>query len=513
MRNKKYTTLLRTFLVSGCAFIINCMITLILTPYISREVGTDAYGFVNLSKNVVQYAAIVTLALNSFASRYIVVEYHKGNMETANIYYSSTFIGDLILGTVLFAILGTFTLFLDHFLQIPAHLVSDVKILFFFSLLVFWLSTVFTVFEAAAYAENKLYIVGRFKTIAYITEATVLFIGYRFFQPRIIYVGLASFAFVLVVMSANFVISRKYTPTLRISRSHFRIDAVMRLVKSGIWASFNSLGDVLNNGLDLLVSNLLLTALAMGQLAIAKQFHVIYLSVSAIMAQAFHPIFLKSYALDDKAVLLGDLSFSMKISGMLSNVIFAGFVALGLPFYKLWIPEQDVELIYALTVINNITMIPGGPMQPLYYIYTLTLKNKLPSIVTITGGLLNVAGMYVLIKYTGLGIYAVVLTTAVVMIIINFITNPLYMAHALHMKKSTFYPNILRNVMSCAALTCLFLLLSKLYVPHTWVTLMLSAAVLAVIGGVLHLCITCTREERRKIIGFAKTFLMGHKAL
>lgn len=44
-------------------------------------------------------------------------------------------------------------------------------------------------------------------------------------------------------------------------------------------------------------------------------------------------------------------------------------------------------------------------MRPIYYVYTLTLKNKLPCWITIAGGFLNVVSMYVLLKYTQMGVY------------------------------------------------------------------------------------------------------------
>ncbi len=49
----------------------------------------------------------------------------------------------------------------------------------------------------------------------------------------------------------------------------FSRDAVKKLVGDGIWSSLNDLGVLLHNGLDLAICNLMLTPLAMGQLAIA----------------------------------------------------------------------------------------------------------------------------------------------------------------------------------------------------------------------------------------------------
>ena len=71
LRDSKYTKMARAVFTTGLAFVVNYLIQLILTPYITSTVGTEAYGFIALAKNFAQYAAIITAALNSFAARYI----------------------------------------------------------------------------------------------------------------------------------------------------------------------------------------------------------------------------------------------------------------------------------------------------------------------------------------------------------------------------------------------------------------------------------------------------------
>lgn len=491
----KYLRLMQTVLASGGALVINTFITLLLVPVISRTLGNDAYGFVTLGKSIAQYATMITAALNSFAARYIVVSYHREDYSEANTYFSSTVYGDLILGTGLFAVALVGICFLEKLLVIPADLVTDVKLLFLLVFLNFWLVTVTTAFSASAHIKNRLHIVGVFKALAYVCEAAILIICFRFFPPHVFYVGLGLAAASLILAVTNVGICRRYTPELKVEKRWFSWDAIRKLVVDGVWTSLNSLGDTLNSGLDLLVCNLMLTPTAMGQLAISKTFYSMFSSVFLLVGQAFEPMYLKSYAEDDTRTLMKDFRVAMKLSGMLSNIVFAGFVALGMAFYKLWIPGEDIAVIYTLTVINNMVTIPGGPMQPLYYIYTLTLKKKVPTFITIGGGLLNVVGMYLLIRYTGLGVYAVVWTTVIIMMLINFITNPLYMAYVLDQPWWTFYPAILRNLVSCGVLVVVFKALSRLYTPTSWLTLILSAVVLAVVGGVLHMLIVCSRED------------------
>lgn len=500
----KYAKLLRTIVVSGGALLLNGLITLLLAPLISSTVGTEAYGFVSLAKNIAQYAVIIASALNSFAARYIVIAYHKHDLDEANTYFSSTVLGDFLLGTGLFAVAMVFTLIMEKVLQISPAIVEDVKLLMLFVFVNFWLTTVSTAFSAAGHIKNKLDVVGLFKALAYVCEAVVLLLFYTFLPPRVFYVGVGLSTVSVVVAVSNGWLCRRYTPELKVQRRFFSLRAIKRLVMDGVWTTLNSLGDTLNQGLDLLICNLMLTPLAMGQLALSKTFYAVFAGMFILVGQAFEPMYLKSYANGDKETLLGDLKLAMKLSGMLSNIFFAGFVALGLAFYKLWIPAEDVMLIYALTVIGNMVTIPGGPMQPLYYIYILTLKKKLPTLVTIAGGLVNVVSMYFLIRYTTLGVYAVVWTTVAVMFVINFITNPLYMAHVLQLPWWTFYPNILRNVLSCAVLVAVFKGLSLLYTPTGWLALIASAAVLLVVGALLHTLIVFNRHDWRQVLRMLK---------
>ncbi len=499
--DSKYAKLIKTIFISGGAFFLNCAINLVLPPYITGHVGTEAYGFVLLARNFVQYAVIVTTALNSFSARHITVEYHQNRKQEANVFFSSTFYGDLFLGTGLLLILLLCIAFLEKLLQIPSTLVPDVKLLFLIVSINFFLTTLFTVFGTSAYITNKLDIVSTFKALSYVVEAAVLVLLYTFLPAKVFYIGFGLLLQSFILILANLLIHKKYTPDLVIRRAFYSLTAVKRLVVDGIWTSLNTLGETLNTGLDLLVCNLLLTPLDMGHLGIAKTVSSIFSSLFVLIGQAFQPIFLKSYAQGDIKTLLKELKFSMKLSGMFSNIAYAGFLILGMVFYNLWIPTQNIELVYQLSVIENMLVIGTGIMFPLYYIYFLTVKKKFPTIITIIGGFINVISMYILIRYIGLGVHVVVLTTTVIMFVINFVTNPLYMAHVLNAPWTTFYPNIGRNILSLAVITLAYKGLSMLYMPSSWLSLAFCAAVYAMVGAVLHIAVAFNWEEKTRILG------------
>ncbi len=505
MKNdNKYLRLFRTIGITGMAFAVNYLISLFLTPYITDRVGTAAYGYVTMAKNIAQYATIVTLALNSFSARYIAVAWHRNEIREANVYFASTFYGDIVLGFAVFLLAGAGILYLDRIFVIPPELVADVKWLFLIVFINFLAVTVFSVYGTCATVAGRLDVTGLFKLFSYLAEAGVLFIAFRFFDTKVSLVGLGLAAASAVIILSNLAICRKYTAALHPRREYFSLRAVKRLVLDGLWTSVNDLGALLHSGLDLVVCNLMITPTAMGQLSIAKDIDLIFHSLYQLVGQAFQPMFLKSYASGDKPRLLRELKLSMKLSGLLSNLAFAGFFALGLAYYRLWIPNQDTEMIWKLTVITVLTSVASGSMNPLYYIYTLTLKKKIPCLVTIVTGAMNVIGMIVLIRYTEMGVYAVVWTTAVLIAFINFVSNPLYMAHVLALPKGTFYPEIIRNVVSCGVLTAVFKGLSLLYMPDTWLTLILCAVLYACVGSGIHLYLTLNRDEWHELKGMIR---------
>ena len=94
---------------------------------------------------------------------------------------------------------------------------------------------------------------------------------------RILYVGAGLMAAALVTAGANVMDMQE------IRRGPFPQDgrdfspaAVKRLVVDGVWTSVNSLGELLNSGLDLLICNLMLYPAAMGAIGSGKD-HLFHL--------------------------------------------------------------------------------------------------------------------------------------------------------------------------------------------------------------------------------------------
>lgn len=485
---------------------MNYGITLVLTPYITKRLGTEAYGFVSLAATVANYVTIVTVAINAMATRYIAIEYHKKNFEKANQYYSTLFLTNILMSVGILLIAAILVYRLDLFFIIPADLLSDVKILFLLSILNICIISSGTVFYSATLIHNRLDLASVFKMAGYVTEVITLIILFNFHHSHVFYVGIAYAASSTVLVLIHYIYSRKTISELTISRSCFRRTVVKNVFMKGVWYSFNSLGNTLNSGLDLWVTNQLLSVLQMGQLAFVKTVTVICTALYQLIAQPFQPILLRNYAAEDKDALIKNLKLSIKANGCLSNILFAFLFVFGIYYFRLWLPDQDHNVLQYVTMITVIGTIIEGTITPLYYVYVLTLKNRIPSIVTAISGLLNVGFMFILIKYCGLGLEAVAGTTTVLSWIVNFIFNPVYVSKCLKIKKTLFYPVIIRNIASAAVMTLILFGIQSFFHPSSWGTLILAGVLCLIVGGITDLIIAFDKDEKRMLLSGIKRF-------
>ena len=143
-------------IASIVSFAVTIGINFFLTPYLVKELGSDAYGFIGLANNFVQYGTIITMALNSISGRFISISYHKGEVDKASRIFSSVLVADLFLAAVILIISAILTGYLDIFLNIPDELITTVKITFGITFLTFVVSTVTAIFTTAAFVKNRL---------------------------------------------------------------------------------------------------------------------------------------------------------------------------------------------------------------------------------------------------------------------------------------------------------------------------------------------------------------------
>jgi len=502
----KSKALIVNMLGSILTFIVSLGISFFFTPYLTDTVGEEAYGFVNLANNFINYITIITVALNSVAGRFITIEYHKGNKEESSKYFSSVLAANVIMAIVILGVAIPVIAFLEHIINISPELVVSVKYLFSFILANFIITIIGTVFTVATFITNTLYLSSIANVVTALLRVVLLCALYGTLPPNVAYIGLATCICTLVGLIINLYYTKKLIPDIKVKKGYISIAKVKELVGAGIWNSITKLAQVLSDGLDLLITNLWISPYLMGVLSISQQIPMYMATLLGMITNLFNPNATMYYAQNDKGAVVQELKTSMKLCSFFSNIIFCGVVVYGKMFYQLWVPNQDYELIYSLAVVIMVSVVVSGVTSSLNNVFLITNKLKVNSLFWMGISVLNVVLVFILLNTTGLGIYAVAGVSKVTGAIANLVFIPIYASKCLKVKWHTFYPLIFRYMGTTVFMGIVFALVGWLFkAPATWMTFFILCVIAGMIGVMINYFVLLNSYERgiltNKVLG------------
>lgn len=488
-------------LASIISFGVNMAINFFLTPYLVKSLGTESYGFIGLANNFVQYATIITSALNSMSGRFISIAYHKGDKDKASCLFSSVLVADLFLAGVMLALTSLFTAYLDVFLDIPEKLVGSVKITFAITFLTFVISIVTAIFTTATFVKNRIDINSVRDIISNLLKITIIIALFTFLPPQLYYIALATLASGVFLLLANISVKKKILPDVKINIKKFEFKFVKIIIAAGLWMSLAQLSNALISGLDLLICNLTLGATLMGILSIAKTIPHCISSLIAMLGNVFTPHYTILYAKGDMKGLVNEVNFTSRIVSFLLTVPIAGFIAFGNEFYTLWQPTktpEEIEIIQILSVLTCLMYLFTAHTQCMTMLNSVCNKLKLPVLVSLGVGVLStiiVLAVLFLGNVGTFGVYVIAGVSSVLMSLRAIIFIPLYSAHLLKQKWYVFYSSIIRGWIAFLAMIIFFIVVNLFVAIQSWISFIIVCLIVGIIGYALCIPILFNKNE------------------
>lgn len=489
------------------------LVSFFLSPYIIRTIGVEANGFVSLAQNFTTYAGLVVTALNGMAIRHITIAYVRKDYQKANLYYNSVFWGNLIIVAVLLLPSVFLVGNLDKLVDIPPQIIGDVKILFGLIFLSFFIQTAVPNWDCGTGVTNRLdrmYIPN--VLLAFLRCAFLLAI-FSVFGAKVWYISLVSLILNLLYLATAAHNTHVLTPELKISYKLplCSAKAIEELVGSGIWNSIASAGNMLFNGLDLLVCNLSLGSTAMGVLSLSKTLPSFFLQFTETLRGAFGPELTIAYAKGDKKQITRLLCRDMKIAAVVVSIAAGGIIVMCDVFYSLWVPSQDAKLLQILTVLAILRWITDSGIYILANVFPTTDKVRYNAAGLIVSGIASITVTLLLVRFTGWDLYAVAGVSSVVAIIRSMTFLIPVTSRFLGLKWYTFYPQVAQSVLSCAVIVGIGWVVRRVMPVDTWVMFFLSSGIIAALGLGANMMIILNREERHYLISILRRKILHKK--
>lgn len=448
----------------------NIIIGFILTPYLVTRLGKETYAFFPMLLAFVSYSGVITAALNAMASRFITISIIQKQDKEANSYFNTVFWGNLFLAMLILGSGITIIPYLNNFFIIPASIKYDVKWTYVLILLNTSLLLCTSVFSIVTFVHNKIHINSIVSLVSTSMRGLLLFLVFSRFQPSLIW--LSGIALVLAVGEQIYylILFHKLLPQIKMDITLFSFPSVNKLILSGIWFSIDRLGIILFTGLNLWLANKFVSPADAGDLAIVQIFPSYIGAIIFVIANAYAPTFTILFAEHNQDKLLESLSHSIGMISFFINIPIAFLACYGDVFLNLWLPHQQYQHLYHLMIFLVLPVILSGCIHTLYTMNITYNKVYASSIILIITGIINILLVFILLKFTNLGIW-VLLGVNLFLYIMRTIFLPIYVTKYMNIKWHTFFPAMFKAISALLVMASIGMAAKQVYIPMSWGTL------------------------------------------
>lgn len=492
-----YRTLFSTFFALSTLVITLC-IDFFLSPFIVQHIGVEANGYVHLANNLISFASLVTLALNSMGSRFVSIEYNKNNFEECNKYYSSIFAGNALIILLLIAPALLCIWKLETFFNIDGVGIGDAKLLFLFAFCNFFVSQLASLFNIGPFVKNQMYFCYLSNALVVVVKGVLYLVAFSCFSPKVYFVTFISLLTNSISVFLLYVIKRKILPDLKFSFKFISFKHVLQLIKSGIWNSVNQCGNLMMTGFDLILTNWIIGPTAMGILSVAKTIPTVITTLSTTLNNSLLPGQTLSYTIQSKEQYTDTVELSVKVSTIFVLVPVIIFSSFSIKFYQLWQPSLDPYQLSLLSFLSILALIPLAGVQVLYNVLTTMNKLKVNALSFLLTGLINIGITILLVFFTDLSIFAVAGVSSILTCVRYLALILPYIAKLLGKKQTYFYKYVVRSLLFAFMISAIGFPFAFL-VGDSWRELVVAVIIVACLSVVFLYEISFTGPEKQKI--------------
>ena len=397
----------KNLFVNIASFATTVEIGIWLTPYLLKHLGIVAYGLIPLAMFLSQYVSVIINAINMSINRFLLISLQKKQDKDANEVFNTALIIVFVFIVLQAIIMGVILFDITQFFTIHKAFIVDATWLFSLTFIGFSISLFRSIFGTSMFAYNRLDILRMIDIVQNVVRVASIVILFSYDEASLKYVGIANLLAALSALGPTLYYFKKFTPQLHINARFFSKYRVSELSKMSTWVLINQVGVLLLGNIDLYLVNKWIGTQATGEYAIVLQFTSIFRTFLTLLAGILAPVIMIYYANNDFDKLKQFTVISSKM--MVISFILPLSILIGLSeeILGFWLGRQYMYL-HTLISYSLLFFVVAIPVIPLFNVTIAYNKVKLPALVAVGFGLLNIIAIYIFVTYTTFQLWGVV---------------------------------------------------------------------------------------------------------
>jgi membrane protein EpsK len=305
---------------------------------------------------------------------------------------------------------------------------------------------------------------------------------------------------------ASVYIFKKLEPNIKISFRKFDIIKFKEIFSSSIWNSFGWIGTILFLQIDLMVANWNLGPRLAGEYSAVLQLSTILRTFAGVITSIFTPTIVALYATKKIKELVRYSNDAVNLTGLLISLPIGLICGLGGVFLSIWIDPSFIKyqgLLSLLTIHLSVNL----SVQSLFAVQTAVNKVKIPAIVTVIMGVMNLGLALLFSGPIGMGAWGIALAGAIVLTTKNLVFTPIYVALITNQPYYTYFKGVIRPIVATCGIAGVGYLVQNTVDINNWYSFFIVCIVLSALYVIVVYLFLLNKEERAMCVKIAKSFV------
>ena len=378
------------------SLLINIGIGFFYTPYLVNSLGIIAYGIIPLAMILSQYITILTTSLTGTLTRFYSIEVQNKDFLNASKYLSSSLFVILLIIVVTIPLFTYIGFYNDSIFNIPNHLLRSTRVLFIFTFISFYLSLFSSYFNITLYANNRLDLLNLLNLLRSFTKIFLNILFFELLSRDIKYIGIGNLVAEVLVFLLSFYLFFLYKNNeIKIKLKYFEKLSLLTLVSMTFWVVIHQLGDLAIYKINVFFVNNYWSTVESGVLGAITDFGSYIIIVVGVLTTLLGPIILIAFSKKKYEEVKEMTINNSLIIGLLTSVLAALFISFSDQFLNLWLGKgfDKYSFWFVLKIIDIPFFATAGVFS---FVYRSWNKVKLPALITLAIGFLNVVVTYII---------------------------------------------------------------------------------------------------------------------